>query len=103
MKRDREIEEMFLLFDKNRSGTLELNEIGIPKHSSVFKIHQFFQIPIFFYIYFVLIQTIAGMFRENGIKISLKIIRRMFGLIDNDSSGSITFSEFKGIYNHKFL
>ena len=28
MKRDKEIEDMFLLFDTNRSGTLELNEIG---------------------------------------------------------------------------
>ena len=48
------------------------------------------------------ISLIAGMFRENGINISLKIIRRMFGMIDNDNSGSITFSEFKGnwIYNY---
>ena len=55
---------MFLLFDTNRSGTLEIDEI-------------------------------SNMFKSNGISIKKNNLIKLFQMVDEDNSGTLTFKEFK--------
>ena len=55
---------MFLLFDTNRSGTLEIDEI-------------------------------SNMFKSNGVYIKKNNLIKLFQMVDEDNSGTLTFNEFK--------